>query len=53
MGGVEKMTREYYDKLCNARNALCNFCEVDECEYCIVTRLIDDAYNECDDLDDE
>lgn len=40
------MDREYLAKLCDARDALCSFCEVDECEDCIVTRLIDDAYNE-------
>lgn len=43
------MDREYLAKLCEARSTLCDFCEADECEYCIVTRLIDDAYNELDD----
>lgn len=32
--------------LCSARDTLCEFCEADECNKCIVTRLIDDAYNE-------
>lgn len=40
------MTRENYDSLCAAKQTLCAFCEVDECEYCIVSRLIDDAYIE-------
>ena len=40
------MDREYLAKLCEARDTLCGFCEVDECEKCIVTHLIDDAYNE-------
>lgn len=40
------MDREYLAKLCEARDTLCEFCEVNECEKCIVTNLIDDAYNE-------
>lgn len=40
------MDREYLAKLCEARDTLCGFCEVDECEKCIVTHLINDAYNE-------
>lgn len=32
--------------LCDARDKLCGYCESDECEKCIVTALIDDAYNE-------
>lgn len=38
------MSREEDEALFTARNELCAFCEVDECTYCIVTRLIDDAY---------
>ncbi len=40
------MTREELAVLCQARDTLCGFCEADECEKCIVTRLIDDAFNE-------
>lgn len=32
-----------YIELLDAGNKLCNYCEVNECEKCIVTRLIDDA----------
>lgn len=32
--------------LCDARDKLCGFCEAGECEKCIVTRLIDDAFAE-------
>lgn len=38
--------RDGLSKLCDARDTLCGFCEADECEKCIVTCLIDDAYNE-------
>ena len=41
------MTRDELAALCNARDTLCGFCEVSECEKCIVTHLIDDAFNEC------
>lgn len=40
------MTREELAVLCDARDKLCGYCESDECEKCIVTTLIDDAYNE-------
>lgn len=40
------MDKEYLAKLCDARDTLCEFCEADECEKCIVAHLIDDAYNE-------
>ena len=46
------MDREYLAEICNARDVLCGFCEVNECEKCIVTNLIDDAFNECDDEED-
>lgn len=45
------MNKEYLDKLCGARRTLCGFCEADECERCIVNRLIDDAYDELPDRD--
>ncbi len=47
------MDREYLARLCNARDTLCGFCEADECDKCIVTQLIDDAYNEMPDDDEE
>ena len=43
------MSRDDLALLLDARDKLCAFCENDECEKCQVTRLIDDAYNECDD----
>ena len=47
------MDRVELAELCDARDKLCGFCEADECEKCIVTRLIDDACAECDDYDDD
>ena len=47
------MDREYLSKLCNARDTLCGFCEADECEKCIVTPLINDAYNELGDEEED
>lgn len=52
------MTREELAVLCDARDKLCGYCEADECEKCIVTALINDAFNETpgaedyDDIDD-
>lgn len=42
------MSREELGAICHARDVLCGFCEADECEKCIVTRLVDDAFNECE-----
>lgn len=50
---MDIVNREYLSKLCNARDVLCNFCEANECEKCIVTCLINDAFNELDDDDDD
>lgn len=47
------MDRDKFAELCDAKDKLCAFCEADECDKCIVTRLIDDAYNELADGDDE
>lgn len=47
------MTREELAVLCDARDKLCGYCESDECEKCIVTALIDDAYNETPGADDD
>lgn len=45
------MDKEYLAKLCDARDTVCGFCEADECEKCIVSHLIDDAYNKMPDDD--
>ena len=45
------MDRKELAELCDARDRLCDFCEEDECDSCIVTRLVNDAYNELDDED--
>ena len=47
------INREELAELCDARDKLCGFCENDEdCEKCPVTRLIDDAYVDCPDIED-
>ena len=43
------MDRDYLSKLCDARDELCGYCEVNECEKCIVTCLIDDTFAEMGD----
>lgn len=43
------ITKRELSKLCDARDTLCAFCEVNECSKCIVTHLIDDAHNEVED----
>lgn len=43
------MEREELAKLCDARDTLCGYCQADECEKCIVTALIDNAYAELPD----
>ena len=48
----EIMSREELAVLLDARDKLCGFCENDACEKCQVTLLIDDAFAECDELDD-
>lgn len=50
----EKRTidKDQLAKLCDARDTLCNYCEADECEKCIVTSLIDTAYNECEEIEE-
>lgn len=40
------MDKEYFAKLCDAKQTLCGFCESGECEHCTVSHLIDDASNE-------
>lgn len=47
------ITRDYYEKLNEARYTLCGYCEADLCEKCIVTSLMDSAENELPDDDDE
>lgn len=46
------MSREELAILLDARDKLCGFCENDECEKCQITLLIDDAYAECDEIDE-
>lgn len=45
----QTITHDELAALCKARDTLCNYCEADECEKCIVTNLIDDAYGELED----
>ena len=47
------MDREYLAELCDARDKLCGFCEANECEKCIITKLIDDAFNELNEEEDD
>ena len=42
----QPMTGETYYGLEDARKRLCDFCEAGECESCMVSRLLDDAYIE-------
>lgn len=44
--GYRYITRATYEKLTAAREALCTYCENDECEKCVVTLLLDQAYAE-------
>lgn len=46
------ITKDKLNELCDAQAKLCSFCEVDECEHCIVNHLINDAYNECPEAED-
>lgn len=46
----EKMDERRIAELCDARDTLCEFCDMDDCEKCIVTQLINDAFNELDEL---
>lgn len=48
------MSREDLAVLLDARDKLCGFCEnYDHCEKCQVTVLVNDAYAECEDLEEE
>lgn len=40
------VTREDYESMCSGRDVFCSFCEADECEKCMITRLLNDAFNE-------
>lgn len=46
------ITREYLAELCDARDKICGFCEANQCEKCIVTNLINDAFAECVDIEE-
>ena len=43
---MAKISEDQYQAIIKAQNTLCNYCEADECEKCIVTRLVDDATSE-------
>lgn len=40
------ITVQQYEKLQEAFDTVCDFCEADECEKCIITKLDEDAYIE-------
>lgn len=40
------MTKEKYEEIVAAGRTLCEYCENDECEKCIVTSLVNDATDE-------
>jgi hypothetical protein len=51
---VNMIDKDYLAKICDARDTLCAFCEnTDLCPKCQVTLLVDDAYAEADDPNDE
>lgn len=35
-------------KICEARNALCGFCQKSDCENCQVTVIVNDAFQDVD-----
>jgi uncharacterized protein (DUF1015 family) len=47
--GNEKMDEKKYEKLVESREQLCNYCDshrdvkIEECDKCVVTKLMDDA----------
>lgn len=46
--------RDELAELCDARDKLCGFCEnTDACEKCQVTLLIDQAFSECEEYEDD
>lgn len=47
------MDQEYLTRLCAARDILCGFCEADECDQCMVSHLINDAYDEMPEGEDD
>ena len=47
------MSREELAVLLDARDKLCGFCENDACEKRHITLLVNDAYAECDEVDEE
>lgn len=51
---LNMIDKDYLAKICDARDTLCAFCEnTDFCPKCQVTLLVDDAYAEAGDPDDE
>ena len=45
-----KMTAQEYEKLQEAFDTVCNFCESADCEKCQITILAEDAYVEAEKL---
>jgi hypothetical protein len=43
------MTGEQHKKIMESISIICNYCENDECDKCIVTRLMSDANDEYED----
>lgn len=47
------ISRDELAEILDARDTLCGYCENDACEKCIVTMLVNDAYNECPDENED
>ena len=47
------MDREYLARLCDARDTLCGFCKSGGCLQCKVRHIIDDAFNELSEEDED
>ena len=35
-------------ELCDARDKLCRHCTINKCDSCLVTQILNDAFNECE-----
>lgn len=51
--GVVRMDREYLAKLCDARDTLCGACKSGGCLQCRVRHIIDDAFGELSEEDED
>ena len=47
------MDREYLARLCDARDTLCGYCKSGGCLQCKVRHIIDDAFNELSEEDED